>query len=162
MNKYQNEIWKDIEGYEGLYQISNMGRIKSLPRNTTKGGIIKTGYLPSGYENAPLCKNGKRKNNLVHRLVAKAFVKNPYNYQEINHKDRNPANNMFSNLEWCTHKDNIRYSKARKVKSIDEDGNETFFNSIYETRLYGYNYGDVNRCCKDGNRHKGLRWEYVK
>ena len=162
MNKYQQEIWKDIEGYEGLYQISNHGMVKSLPRNTTKGGILKFGHNNDGYNQVCLYDGkGNKKTYRVCRLVAYAFIKNPYNLPEVNHKDKNVKNDNFTNLEWCGRKYNVNYYKARKVKSIDNNGNEVIYNSIYETRLYGFNYGNVYRCCKDGNKHKGLRWEYV-
>lgn len=156
------EIWKDIQGYEGLYQVSNLGRIKSLPRNTTNGGILKFGYNNDGYNQVCLYNGkGESKTYRVCRIVASHFVLNTYNLPEVNHKDKNVKNDIFTNLEWCNRKYNVNYSKARKVKSIDDAGNETIYNSIYETRLYGYNYGNVNRCCKDGNKHKGLRWKYV-
>lgn len=160
MNK---EVWKNIEGYENLYQISNYGRVKSIPRNTTKGKILKLGYNNDGYNQVCLYDGkGNKKTYRVCRLVGIHFLNNPNNYPEINHIDKNVKNDYYENLEWCDRKYNVNYSKSKKVKSIDDEGNETFYNSIYETRLFGFNYGNVYRCCKNGQKHKNLRWEYVK
>lgn len=104
--KELNEVWKDIEGYEGLYQVSNLGRVKSLKKNIIRKQVLgKDGYL-----RVTLKHNGKAKTLSVHRLVAKAFLKNVFNYPEVNHKDENKANNNISNLEWCTRKYNQNYN----------------------------------------------------
>lgn len=107
------EIWKDIEGYEGLYQISNTGKVKSLKRKykTKKcDEIIKSPSLASrGYFRLPLCKEGKVKYFYIHRLVAQAFIPNPENLPQVNHKDENKLNNNVTNLEWCTHTYNMNY-----------------------------------------------------
>lgn len=98
------EIWKDIADYEGLYQVSNRGRVKSLPRNgTVKAKKILTLHKDSkGSYNVSLSKNGKRKIAYVHRLVAEAFLPNPDNLPQVFHIDGNPANNDVANLYWCT------------------------------------------------------------
>lgn len=112
------EIWKDIVGYEGLYQISNLGRVKSLKRYVPhfKGGLkvvperIKTiFYQKDGRPRGELSKGNLNRKFLVYRLVAQAFIPNPNNYPCINHKDENPTNNSIENLEWCTHKYNMNY-----------------------------------------------------
>ena len=105
-----NEIWKDIEGYEGLYQVSTYGNIKSLPkvrRNGTgtyiqKERLLKPSNTSTGYKKVELCKDGKRKGFKVHRLVAIAFIPNPDNKPEVNHIDGNKINNNIDNLEWVT------------------------------------------------------------
>ena len=105
------EKWKSIEGYEGLYEISTMGRVKSIERKvkhrnsyiTLREKILKPGKNIKGYLFVVLCKNGKTKQILVHRLVCKAFLPNPDNLPEVNHKDENPLNNNVENLEFCTH-----------------------------------------------------------
>ena len=109
------EIWKPIEGYEGLYEVSSYGRIKSLERyRSNNGGIqlIKERIMKpldyNGYKNVLLWKNGSKKKEYVHRLVAKAFLSNPDNLKEVNHKDENPSNNMVENLEWCSHRYNMK------------------------------------------------------
>lgn len=103
---FQNEIWKDIEGYENLYQISNYGRVKSIIRNKIKH--YETNH--NGYLRVNLCKKRKIEHKRVHRLVAEAFIPNPQNLPQINHKDGNKLNNCVNNLEWCTPTDNVRHS----------------------------------------------------
>ena len=108
-----NEIWKDIEGYEGLYQVSNKGRVKSFHG---KGRIMKPGTHPLGYKVVPLTKDGETNTKQVHRLVAQAFIPNPENLPVINHKDENPSNNNVENLEWCTQKYNLNYGTCQERK----------------------------------------------
>ena len=107
------EVWKDIEGYEGRYQISNYGRLLSLNyHNTGVPNIIKPKTHRHGYVFYILYKDGTRKAFMAHRLVALAFISNPNNYPIINHKDENKLNNYFENLEWCTCSYNVKYSLA--------------------------------------------------
>lgn len=127
------EIWKDIEGYEGLYQVSTNGVIRSLDYNHT--GEIKLLKLQDngkGYLRAHLYKNGKTKKYMVHRLVSETFLPNPNNLPEVNHRDENPKNCCVENLEWCDRKYNINYgnrtkkvnqSKYKKVLQFDLEGN---------------------------------------
>jgi hypothetical protein len=104
------EIWKDIPNYEGLYQASNLGNIKSLNYNhTKKEKILKTRLDTRGYEIIELRNKGKRGFHRVHRLVAQAFIPNPDNYPQINHKDENKLNNCVDNLEWCDNDYNAHY-----------------------------------------------------
>ena len=113
------ETWKDIKGYEGFYQVSNIGNVKSLKRivnnSTTYGGkatvkerILKPKTDKDGYESVGLRKDGKVKHFRVHRLVATAFIPNPNSYPIVNHKDEVKNNNIVSNLEWCT----VRYNNT--------------------------------------------------
>ena len=119
------EIWENIRGYEGLYQVSNYGRIKSLHKN----GKIINGYIDGkGYMHVALSKNGKKKWFRIHRLVAQAFIPNHDNLPIINHKDENKLNNRVDNLEWCTTKYNNCYgtrvkrvSKAMKGRKFTEE-----------------------------------------
>lgn len=105
------EEWKDIPGYEGLYQISNFGRVKSLFDNNGKrrDHILSGGNDADGYRLVLLYKDKKRRTKKVHRLVAEAFIPNPNNYPQVNHKDENKSNNNVCNLEWCDCKYNINY-----------------------------------------------------
>lgn len=119
-----NEIWKDIDGYEGKYQVSNLGRVKSLQRwSGTKfynREYILNNYVnkKNGYVYVYLTKNNKSKNIRLHRLVAQAFIPNPNNYLYINHKDCDRTNNNVENLEWCTASYNVKYSFTNgKAKS---------------------------------------------
>lgn len=124
------EVWKDIQGYEGLYQVSNFGRVRSLDKKVkcrggkyrlVKGRIMQPVHSGANYSAINLYKDKHHHMQYVHRLVAKAFIPNPNGYLEINHKDENKDNNNVSNLEWCdriynnnygTH--NARTSKTRK------------------------------------------------
>lgn len=110
------EIWKDIKDYEGLYQVSNLGRIKSIKNNNIKYGHYKDFILSQTdnnsfhYMRCGLCKNGKLKYYAVHRLVAQAFIPNTNNYLEVNHKDGDKSNNCVDNLEWCTRSQNMKHA----------------------------------------------------
>ena len=115
----EKEIWKDITGYEGYYQVSNKGRIRSVDRTVIgRGGmkmfrksLIKGIYTDKlGYYHVGLSKEGVLKRHLVHRLIALHFIPNPDNKRCINHIDHNPSNNELSNLEWCTHSENTIHS----------------------------------------------------
>ena len=114
----ENEIWKDVKGYEGYYQVSNMGRVKSMRvLKTPKNGVKcrKNAFLSTKtthdkqYVLVALCRDGEKKQIQVHRLVAEAFIPNPHNYKEINHKDENKGNNVALNLEWCSRSYNVNY-----------------------------------------------------
>lgn len=126
------EIYKDIKGYEGLYQVSNLGNVKSL--NYNKTGKEKT-LIPhitgSGYLSISL---GRKYRQYIHRLVAEAFIPNPNNLETVNHKDENKQNNSVQNLEWMTNKENVQYSKATKIKCLDLKTKEiTYYSSIRDT-----------------------------
>lgn len=132
-----NEIWKDIEGYEGYYQVSNFGRVKSLERvcRHPLGGTRKVNEKIMkfdvnkkwGYLRVQLSKHGIDNKYLVHRLVAQAFIDNPNNYEVVNHKDQNPSNNHSQNLEWCTIQYNNTYGDkikkmCKQVVQLDKQG----------------------------------------
>lgn len=103
------EVWKSIPGYEGLYQVSNLGRVKSLPRNTTRGKVLSLQNRQNGYLCVCLCKNGVSKRENVHRIVAEAFLPHSDSNNVVNHKDENKHNNKVTNLEWTTQKYNLEY-----------------------------------------------------
>ena len=119
------EIWKDIKGYEGKYQISNLGNVRALDyyAKTYRGKRLKRAKQVAitdngaGYKIASLNKENKRKNFYIHRLVAEAFLENPNKFPHVNHKDYNKANNTLENLEWITIKENVRYSLKNKPKT---------------------------------------------
>ena len=176
------EEWRDIEGYEGLYQVSNTGKVKSLERTIWTGRgcyhtlperILKADKWGGGYYQVTLFKDGKRDRYKVHRLVAKAFIPNPDNLPCINHKDENKKNNCVQNLEWCTYKYNSNYgtsmersvSKRRKaVIGINiATGNILKFKSMSEAgRYFGGSNGAVSRCCQGKIKsYKGYIWRYA-
>ena len=109
------EIWKDVVGYEGLYQVINLGLVRSLPRNGTKGGIRKLVDI-NGYLRLPISKNNKTYNAGVHRLVAQAFISNPENKPTVNHIDGDKYNNCVYNLEWATDKEQLEHSFKYKLR----------------------------------------------
>lgn len=123
------EIWKDIKGFEGYYQISNLGNIKGLDRKVkskrsksgfriVKSKLISTHINKYGYVSVRLRKEGKTKAFTIHRLVAIAFIPNPNNYPSINHIDENKLNNNVQNLEWCTVKYNNLYNNRQNKINI--------------------------------------------
>ena len=119
-----SEIWKDIEGYEGLYQISNLGRVKRLGHQC--GAIYRNEHLlkpclRDRYLSVRLSKNGKVKNCNIHRLVASAFIPNPNNYDVVNHIDTNRMNNNVNNLEWCTQSYNCIHAVNNGIASKQND-----------------------------------------
>ena len=152
------EIWRDIEGYEGYYQISNMGRVKSLERTvrcnrgyrTIPEKILEGVDNGKGYLKVNLCKEGKVMQPLVHVLVATAFLENPQNLPEVNHKDENKYNNCMDNLEWCTSQYNVEYSKAKAVIGINKvSGLIMEFPSTMEAeRQTGINHSNICACLK--------------
>lgn len=106
----QEEIWKDIKGYEGFYQVSNLGKVRSFPRRGTYKTIyiLKPRKTHKGYLQVILTKNNKPKSFSIHRLVAKTFISNLNNYPQVNHIDGNKLNNCVDNLEWCTNEHNMK------------------------------------------------------
>lgn len=114
------EIWKDIKGYEGFYQISNLGNVRSLQRKAPSGKSVKQiirkqSIDKNGYCVVGLNKNKTQKTYKVHRLVAIAFIDNPKNLPEVNHKDEDKTNNNVSNLEWCDAKYNLTYGSRKDM-----------------------------------------------
>jgi DNA-directed RNA polymerase subunit RPC12/RpoP len=119
--KAMTEIYKPIEGYEEHYQVSNLGNVKSLPRPTTKGGLLSQENTKSKdaiYKRVTLSKNGVAKRFLVHRLVAAAFISNPDNKPQVNHIDNDTTNNIVSNLEWSTGSENMQHSRKQGRQDI--------------------------------------------
>lgn len=171
------EEWKDIEGYEGLYQVSNYGRVKSLWFGREK--ILKGGKNARGYLVVGLWKDGKRVMKKVHRLVAEAFLENPQNLLEVNHKDEDKTNNSVSNLEFCDRKYNNNYGtrtekcaeklrnnpkRSKRVDQIDKVTGEVVrqWESTKEASRNGYDQGAVSHCARgELKTFKGYIWKYL-
>ena len=162
----EKERWADIKGFEGLYQISNKGRVKR------ENKILKLCHNNYGYLHLSLCKENHAKTILVHTLVAKAFIDNPYNYKQINHIDGNKENNSVSNLEWCSQKTNNRHAikmglrKARKIEMLHNGERIMVFENRMEIDTYFGRklYQDlISRAC-NGKRKSayGYQWRYVE
>lgn len=172
-----SEIWKDIQGYEGLYQVSNLGRVKSLDRRD-RCGRFKEGKIKSicdngnGYCVVNLKVDGEQKSRTVHRLVATAFIPNPKNLPEINHIDGNKKNNTMSNLEWCDRSENVIHAVKnqlhtnfgqRKVVCVELNKE---FNSVAEAEKWiGVKGSRISNVCKLKRGCKtcgGYHWRYVE
>ena len=161
-----DEIWHDIQGYEGLYQISNKGRVKSLKWG--KERILKPGWNTGGYLKVYLCKNTEAQDRLVHRLVAEAFIPNLYNKPQVNHLDENKKNNCVDNLEWATAKENINFGThneriSRKILQYSKSGEfiREWQGAREIERVLGINNSNIIQCCK--GRYKsagGFIWKY--
>lgn len=156
-----NEIWKDIG--LGTYQVSNKGRIRN------KGKILKQQNL-RGYKRVRLRDGHKKINFTVHRLVAINFVPNPNGYTEINHIDENKANNISTNLEWCTHKYNVNYGKRTDLTrkgtvKLDINGKEIkVYKSLSEAAKETLiDIANISKCCL-GKRETagGYKWKYYE
>lgn len=170
------EIWKDIEGYEGLYQVSNVGRVKSVRKNI----ILKSRIERNGYESVKLSANNISKGYYIHRLVANAFIPNPDNLPQVNHKDENKTNNCVDNLEWCTRHYNHNYgtinirisqkqlndkNKSKVVLQYSLDG--TFIKEWKSTmdvqRNLGFDNANIVNVCNGKRRiAHGYLWKYKK
>jgi len=140
------EVWKDITGYEGLYQVSTIGRVKSFNGLWVEEKILAPGAnQPRGYLYVNLCKDGKRKNFYVHRLVAQTFISNSQNKLEVNHINGNKLDNRVENLEWATSSENHRHAYAMGLmKSGEEHPNSKLTNE--QVRYIRANPDGLNTC----------------
>lgn len=184
----RKEIWKNIKGFENIYQISNYGNIKNIKKNILIKPFISK---KTKYYQIDLCKNGHKKRYSIHRLVAQAFISNPNNFPQVNHKDENKQNNRYDNLEWCTAKYNSNYgtckqrigikssqkkhtyetkqkiSKALSKPIIQYSKNNTFikeWGSAYEVqRKLRISKSNVNECCNNKRKSAGnYIWKFKK
>ena len=174
------EIWRDIKGFEGIYQISNLGDVKSLARwiknrngmvRNVKEKILKPYEDVGGYLTVKLPINNKQKTYRVHRLVAEAFIPNPNNYPFINHKDENKKNNNVNNLEWCTAEYNLNYGTRnercmKKVTMIDASSGEKIktFSSLKEVEeTLGISHSKVSCVCHGKRKTAGgYSWRFYE
>lgn len=184
----RTEEWRAVAGYEGLYEVSNLGRVRSLdrtiirphPRNGTpteyhfKGRIMKPVAYPNGYLTICLKNQGVKDNRLIHRLVGKAFVPGYFDGADINHKNENISDNRAENLEWCTRSYNLQYNgRAKRVgivqgKEVEQwtlDGVKvaTFPTTRHAERATGIQHQRIIGSCKQKYGCKtagGFRWKY--
>lgn len=163
------EEWKDIQGFEGFYQVSNLGRIKSLSRGNKKERIRIPRAANNGYLYVVLSKGNKAHTIRIHKEVAKAFIPNPYNYNTINHKNLDKSDNCISNLEWLPLKDNILHAKdngknnRKPIYQCDKDGSIIReWESAWAVQLeLGYFSTLISRCCRGKmNSYKGYKWRF--
>lgn len=168
------EIWRDIKDYEGLYQGSNLGRVKSI--RFGKERILKPVTTKNGYLQVNLCKNGKVKAFRVHRLVAQTFLDNPNNLPCVNHKDECKTNNNVTNLEFCTYEYNSNFGTrnervaekntngklSKPVLQYDLEGNFIReWASTMECGRNGFNQRHITECCRGKRKtHKKYIWRY--
>lgn len=183
------EKWKDIPGYETYYMVSDIGRVKSLPRNgTVNHEVILKPKVVNGYLTVHLRRSGYSKHKKIHRLVAMAFILNTYEKPCVNHKDGNKQNNKLGNLEWCTYRENRVHAletglaipdigqlaeargisierRKKKVQQMDENGVVlNTFNSMTEARRHVGSTSStmINRVCVGKKRmYKGYIWAFV-
>ena len=189
MNKYNknfalpNEVWSPVKGYEGLYEVSSMGRVKSLNYNKTGKERMRVLTMnKDGYYRVILYKNGKAKWHQVHRLVAAAFLKNddPEHKTQINHiSEFEKENNHYSNLSWMTPKENVNYG-TRNERVAEKMTNGKLSNKVYQftldgkfikewpstnevERQLGYGQGNISKCCLEKYKTAyGYKWSYKK
>ena len=182
-----DEVWKDIVGFEGVYQVSTLGRVRRLGAYDTNGRWCKPQLIQpilqhSGYCHVGLWRGQVCKQRRVHRLVAEAFIPNPEGKPTVNHLNENKQDNRVENLEWATYRENTVYgscverrtanrretapNRRMRVKSIDKHGNIEYYNSISDAlRKLGKNPrdGHISQCCKGKQKTAvGKRWEYVE
>lgn len=163
-----NEAWKEITGYEGLYEISNLGRVRTAKDKTTysekhgkrtwKQRTLKQKTDKNGYKRVSLWKNKCEKTFLVHRLVAEQYIKKIPNKDIINHKDGNPSNNYVTNLEWCDYKENLNHAFENRLNKspdptvlVNLNTKKAFYflSKSQASKFLGRNHGFISRCLKN-------------
>lgn len=162
------EIWKAIKGYEGKYQISNLGRVKSLDyRHTRKEKIMTPRNNGHGYLHIGIYNNNKRHCYYVHRLVAQTFIENPDNLPQVNHKDLNRQNNKVSNLEWCSIEYNNTYAEkhrkiAKKVGCYKDGKLIKVYDAIRDVKKDGFHHSNISSVLKGKSKSAyGYQWKYI-
>ena len=180
-----DEQWRPLDGYEGLYEISNFGRVKSLNYHRTGVEKIMRPHKANGYLRVNLYKDGKIKHFLIHRLVAEAFLPNPEGLEQVNHRDEVKTNNCVENLEFCDCKYNLNFGTRTErmaaaltnnpalSKPVEASKYSDFseiclrFASTAEAGRNGYDHSHVSKCCRGcfnregNNKYKGLYWRFA-
>lgn len=163
-----NEIWKPVVGFEGLYEVSNLGNVKGVKRQGSSGGILSPAVRKDGYLHVNLRKNGNAGMFLVHRLVAEAFIPNREFKEQVNHIDGKRSNNLAENLEWttrsenCLHAHDVLEKNTRRVVCVETG---IVYPSIRNAaRCVGVEDSDISRICRGVGRvrrTKGFSWRYA-
>lgn len=178
-----NEVWKDISGYDGLYQVSSFGRFRSLDTilkmkngidRFHEGHVIQPYVANDGYLMINLTKDSVRRSYKAHRIVAEAFIANPFKRPFVNHKNENKQDNRVENLEWCTNKYNIRYGTTQKkriekigwkVRQFSADGTyiQTFISMRAASRILKIPMNGIYDNCNGKTKsYKGFIFQKVK
>ena len=174
------EIWKPIKNFEELYEVSNLGRVKSLAKRGKPERIMKQAISHKGYPTLSLCKNAKSTRRAVHRLVAQAFIDNPDNLPQVNHIDGNKQNNNVENLEWCDNSYNqihankmglnehriqrVKESCSRPIAMYDYKGNfiRAFSSLNKASRETNISNKAISYCALRKNKMSGgYKWQYI-
>lgn len=175
------EVWKDIPGYEGLYQASCFGYVRSLDRIAYKGrkhvpikieGRILSPWVDTtGYLKVEMFKNGRCRKEKLHQMIAKTFIPNPNHKSTVNHKDENPLNNTVLNLEWMTNKENVNYGTRIQrnrekfgihIKRIAPNGKEDNYFTLHDAeKATGIPRQSISYAIKHKTLLKGFHWEVV-
>lgn len=178
----KNEIWKPIKDYEGLYEVSNLGRVRSVdhyviqpnPHNgdlqkvMRRGRILKPSFSNAGYLQLSLSSGSRQYQTFqIHRLVATHFIENLDNLAEVNHKNEEKTDNRVENLEWCSRLYNVYYgnnTKTRPVLQMDDNGNviKKFTSARNAARILGLNPSSITGVCRGRfNETGGYKWKYA-
>ena len=156
------EIWRDIKGYEGIYQISNKGRVKSLHYGKEK---ILSPSKHSGYFFVRLFKKGEKPKEFdIHRLVAQAFLPNPDNLPIVNHKDENKLNNNVENLEWCNSEYNLNYGNRNERVNIARKKHRKKIVCVESNEIFNGSKDIIDKiinCCENNESILGLHFKYI-
>lgn len=174
----KTEIWLPVEGYEGLYEVSDLGRVRSLNyRHTGETKILRTGMTRGGYLTVALCKDGKQKTVKVHRLVATAFVPNMFDDDCVNHINEDKTDNRADNLMWCDHSENnVWGSRIKRVSEKNTNGKlskpllqftksgefiQEWPSASEVERVLEFYIQGISMCCRGERKsYKGFIWRY--
>lgn len=181
----EKEEWRDIPGYENLYQISTMGRVKSIERKaknrngyrTVSERILKPFKNRYGYFSVKLCKEIEKKTIQVHKIVCDVFLPNPLNLPQVNHRNEDKSDNRLENLEWCDAKYNVNYGTrtervSKKLKGVFNTKNSKAVKCLETGKIYpslmeiqrnlGFHNSHISKCCNNKlNSAYGYHWQYV-